>query len=41
MKKHSVVDSDIYEQSVSIHQKFGKGLNNVHYTDQEYEKLVN
>ena len=39
MKKHSIIVNDIYEQSIPIHQKFGKGLDNVHYSDQGYEKL--
>ena len=39
MKKHSVVVNDIYPQSISIHKKFGKGSDDVHYTDEGYEKL--
>ena len=39
MKKHSVIVNDIYEQSISIHQIFGKGLDDVHYANQGYEKL--
>jgi hypothetical protein len=39
MKKHSVIVNDIYEQSISIHKKFGKGSDDVHYTDEGYEKL--
>jgi hypothetical protein len=39
MKKHSVVVNDIYEQSVSIHQEFGKGPDDVHYTKQGYKEL--
>ena len=39
MKKHSVIVNDIYEQSIPIHQKFGKGPDNVHYSNQGYEKL--
>jgi hypothetical protein len=39
MKKHSVIVNDIYEQSIPIHQKFGKGPGNVHYSNQGYEKL--
>lgn len=39
MKKHSVIMNDIYEQTVPIHKKFGKGTDDVHYTNQGYEKL--
>ncbi len=39
MKKHSVVVNDIYEQSVSIHKKFGKGVDDVHYTEEGYKQL--
>ena len=39
MKKHSIIVNDIYEQSIPIHQKFGKGLDDVHYSNQGYEKL--
>lgn len=39
MKKHSVIVNDIWEESVSIHQKLGKGLDDVHYSSQGYEKL--
>lgn len=39
MKKHSVIVNDIYEQSIPIHEKFGKGLDNVHYSTQGYKKL--
>jgi lysophospholipase L1-like esterase len=39
MRKHSVIINDIYEQSVPIHQKYGKGLDDVHYSNQGYEKL--
>lgn len=39
MKKHSVIVNDIYEQSIPIHQNFGTGLDNVHYSKQGYEKL--
>ena len=39
MKKHSVVVNDIYEPSISIHQEFGKGTDDVHYSNQGYEKL--
>jgi hypothetical protein len=39
MRKHSVIVNDIYEPSIPIHQKFGKGLDDVHYSNQGYEKL--
>lgn len=39
MKKHSVDVNDIYAPSVSIHKEFGKGSDDVHYTDKGYEKL--
>jgi hypothetical protein len=39
MKKHAVVVNDIYEQSVSIHKKFGKGVDDVHYTGEGYDQL--
>jgi hypothetical protein len=39
MQKYTVVVNDIYEQSIPIHLKFGKGLDNVHYTKQGYKEL--
>ncbi|MFH4968925.1 SGNH/GDSL hydrolase family protein [Gaetbulibacter sp. M240] len=39
MKKHSIMVNDIYEQSILIHKKFGKGLDDVHYSKEGYEKL--
>jgi lysophospholipase L1-like esterase len=39
MKKHSVMVNDIYDQSIPIHQQFGKGSGDVHYSTQGYEKL--
>jgi hypothetical protein len=39
MKKHGVIVNDIYEQSFQIHKKFGKGSDDVHYTNEGYEKL--
>ena len=39
MKKHFVIVNDIYEQSIPIHKIFGKGLDDVHYTNKGYEKL--
>ena len=39
MKKHSVLVNDIYDKSIPIHQKFGKGSDDVHYSEKGYEKL--
>lgn len=39
MNKHSIPVNDIYDQSMSIHQKFGKGSDDVHYSSQGYEEL--
>jgi len=39
MRKHGVIVNDIYEQSIQIHKKFGKGSDDVHYTNEGYEKL--
>lgn len=39
MEKHSVIVNDIYEASIPIHQVLGKGSDDVHYSDQGYEKL--
>lgn len=39
MRKHSVIVNDLYEPSVSIHQQYGKGSDDVHYTVQGYKKL--
>ena len=39
MKKHSIIINDIFDQSISIHQEFGKGSDDVHYSNQGYEKL--
>jgi len=39
LKKHSVIVNDIYRQSIPIHQKFGKGLDDVHYSNEGYKKL--
>ncbi len=39
MNKHLVIVNDIYEQSIPIHQEFGMGLDNVHYSKQGYERL--
>ncbi len=39
MNKHLVIVNDIYEQSIPIHQEFGMGLDDVHYSKQGYDKL--
>ncbi len=39
MKKHSVVFNELYEPSISIHKKYGKGTDDVHYTAEGYEEL--
>jgi lysophospholipase L1-like esterase len=39
MKKHSVTIHDIYKKSVAIHNKHGKGANDVHYTQEGYRQL--
>jgi hypothetical protein len=39
MKKHGVTINDIYKKSIAIHNEFGQGSDNVHYTDEGYEML--
>ena len=39
MEKHSIIVNDIYEQSMLIHNKFGKGSDDVHYTKEGYKEL--
>lgn len=39
MKKYNVTVNDIYKESKSIHKKFGKGTDDVHYFEQGYEQL--
>lgn len=39
MKKYNVTVNDIYKESKSIHTKFGKGTDDVHYFEQGYEQL--
>lgn len=39
MKSYSVDVIDIYYQSKEIHRKYGKGLNDVHYTPRGYQEL--
>jgi lysophospholipase L1-like esterase len=39
MKKHNISVNDIYEQSIAIHNRYGKGSKDVHYTTVGYKKL--
>jgi hypothetical protein len=39
MQNHSVTVHDIYKESVAIHNVFGKGSSDVHYTPEGYKKL--
>tara|TARA_R110001592_G_scaffold127079_3_gene338633 strand:+ start:560 stop:1222 length:663 start_codon:yes stop_codon:yes gene_type:complete len=39
MKKHGVVVNDIYKKSIAIHNKYGKGNDDVHYEEVGYKKL--
>lgn len=39
LKKYEIPVNDIYQQSISIHKKFGKGSDDVHYTTEGYESL--
>jgi len=39
MQEHAVIVNDIYGESMTIHQKFGKGSDDVHYLKQGYERL--
>lgn len=39
MKKHEVEINDIYKQSVKIHEDYGKGSSDVHYSSKGYQKL--
>lgn len=39
MKKHSIEVNDIYDDSIRIHSKDGKGSNDVHYKAEGYEQL--
>jgi hypothetical protein len=39
MNKHSIAINDLYEKSKQIHQSFGKGVDDVHYTKEGYEQL--
>ncbi len=44
LKKYEIPVNDIYQQSISIHKKFGKGSDDVHYTTEGYQalgKLIN
>lgn len=39
MKKHNIRVNDIYNESLDIHNKYGKGPKDVHYSEEGYEKL--
>lgn len=39
MKKHNIQVNDIYNESLDIHNKYGKGPKDVHYSEEGYEKL--
>jgi lysophospholipase L1-like esterase len=39
MKSHNIKVNDVYDISREIHLDFGKGVNDVHYTDKGYEQL--
>jgi lysophospholipase L1-like esterase len=39
MQKQGILVNDIYERSISIHKRYGKGSNDVHYTKEGYEEL--
>lgn len=39
MKKHNIIVNDIYEESVDINNRYGKGSKDVHYTAVGYKKL--
>ena len=39
MKKHNIQINDIFDQSIKIHQKYGNGEDDVHYSEEGYAKL--
>lgn len=39
MQKHGILVNDLYDASLKIHKKFGKGSDDVHYSKKGYEKL--
>lgn len=39
MKKHNILINNIYEQSITIHNSYGKGSKDVHYSTEGYKKL--
>lgn len=39
MKQHSITVNDVHERSIAIHRDFGKGLDNVHFSDEGYRRL--
>lgn len=40
MKKNGIAINDLYALSVPVHQEFGLGADNVHYSDKGYEALT-
>lgn len=39
MNKHEIVVNDIFEPSKSIHKTYGKGTDDVHFTEEGYKEL--
>ncbi len=39
MSKYNIIVNDIYKKSKAIHKGYGKGTDDVHYTEQGYKKL--
>lgn len=39
MNKHDILVNDIFKQTKSIHKRFGKGIDDVHYFKEGYNKL--
>lgn len=39
MKKHNIQVNDIYTESIAIHNKYGKGSKDVHYSATGYNKI--
>jgi lysophospholipase L1-like esterase len=39
MKKHSIIINDVFQKSKEIHLEFGKGNDDVHYTEEGYKRL--
>ena len=40
MEKYGLVVHDVYNESIPIHYKFGKGVDDVHYSEEGYKKLA-